>query len=84
MFIHINSHLCDIHFYGAHYAVISQVLEIKDTSVINLMIDDVALTRDTSLTHLLQNIGRHDDNHEDHDIAIVKHSYYTTDDFTNT
>ena len=34
---------------------------------------------------MLQNNGRHDDNHEDHDIAIVKHSsYYTTDDFTNT
>ena len=34
---------------------------------------------------MLQNNGRHDDNHDDHDIAIVKHSsYYTTDDFTNT
>ena len=34
---------------------------------------------------MLQNNGRHDDYHEDHDIAIVKHSsYYTTDDFTNT
>ena len=34
---------------------------------------------------MLQNNGRHDDKHDDHDIAIVKHSsYYTTDDFTNT
>ena len=55
------------------------------TGARNVYIDDVALTRDTSLTHLLQNNGRHDDNHDDHDIAIVKHfSYYTTDDFTNT
>ena len=39
----------------------------------------------TSLTHLLKNNDRHDDNHEDHDITIVKHSsYYNTDDFTNT
>ena len=49
------------------------------------MWDDVALTRDTSITHLLQNNGKHDDNHEDHDIAIVKHSsYYTTNDFRST
>ena len=55
------------------------------TGARNAYIDDVAFSRDTSLTHLLQNNGRHDDNHEDHDIAIVKHSsYYTTDDFTNT
>ena len=82
MFIHTDYHLCDILF-------LRRSLSGYITGARNAYIDDVALSRDTSLTHVLQNNGRHDDNHEDHDIAIVKHSsYYTTvtytDDFTNT
>ena len=67
------------------YTFLAFILSSYITGARNAYIDNVAVTRDTSLTHWLQNNGRHDENHEDHDIAIVKHSsYYTTDDFTNT
>ena len=38
-------------------------------------IDDVNLSKDTSLTHLLNNEGI---NNDDEDISIIKHSYYHT------